>query len=45
MYGGGVGGRSRKISGGGVVGRCEYWRMISGGRGGNCELTSLIMSG
>jgi hypothetical protein len=45
MYAGGVGGCSRKISGGGVGGRAPYCRMTSGGSGGNCERTSLTMSG
>ncbi len=45
MCGGGIGGRSRKISGGGEGGGGAYWRMTIGGRGGNCERTSLIMSG
>jgi hypothetical protein len=45
MYGGGVGGRSRKTIGGGVGGRASYCRMTTGGSGGNCERTSLTMSG
>ncbi|CAF4927471.1 unnamed protein product, partial [Rotaria sp. Silwood2] len=43
---GGFGGRSRKISGGGVETRDSCWRMTSGSGGGGCGgRTSSIMIG